>query len=440
MAGFNWMQRALFIPPVLLGAVILVMAPKMKATPPQADSASQKKVVRVLKVEPRKIQPYAVGFGHTEPLLDWEAQSELDGAVVWVSEQFKPGTIVKKDTEILKLDPSSYQLTIARLEAELEVSKLTDQTILESLKIAERDHQVQKSEYDRSLKLSETGHISRTEKDRATRELLASQQQLQTLKNSLAINSAQHKVLQAELSLAKRDLEHTVIKAPFDIRITHIHVGLAGFVNKGELMLEADGIDATEVSAQFPLGKMRPLRSAVKLSAMDNDVHRNLDAVVELAAGDRLIEWQAKVSRSGGQIDAQTQSQSIVVQIDDPYLQAIPGRKPPLIRGTFVKVTLKSPVMNDQLLLPNTAIHNQHVYVIEDGKLRIKPVSVDFVQGQIAVIKSGLQTDDVVVLSKIFPAVEGMLLQPQPDKNIGQWLDKETGFSVDKSKKSETKI
>lgn len=42
MAGFNWMQRALFIPPVLLGAVILVMAPKMKATPPQADSVSQK--------------------------------------------------------------------------------------------------------------------------------------------------------------------------------------------------------------------------------------------------------------------------------------------------------------------------------------------------------------------------------------------------------------
>lgn len=96
--------------------------------------------------------------------------------------------------------------------------------------------------------------------------------------------------------------------------------------------------------------------------------------------------------------------------------------------------------MDDQLLLPNTAIHNQHVYVLEEGKLRIKPVNVEFVQGQVAVIKSGLQAGDVVVLSKIFPAVEGMLLQPQPDKNIGKWLDKETGFSVGKSKKSETKI
>ncbi len=440
MAEFSWMQRALFVPPVLLGAAMLVMAPNMKATPPQVDKAAQKKVVRVLKLEPRKIQPYAVGFGHTEPSLEWEAQSELDGAVIWVSEQFKTGNIITKGEEILKLDPSSYQLSIARLEAEVEVSRLTHQTISESLKIAERDYQVQKSEYDRAMKLSATGHISRTEKDKATRELLASQQQLQTLKNNQAINSAQQQVLQAELSLAKRDLEHTVIKAPFDVRITQTHVGLAGYVNKGELMLEADGIEATEVSAQFPLGKMRPLRSAVTTNALDKDIHSNLNAVVELAAGDRLIAWQGKVNRSGGLIDSQTQSQSLVVQIDNPYQQAIPGQKPPLVRGTFVKVTLKSPVLKDQLLLPTTAIHNEHVYVLEEGKLRIRPIQVDFVQGQIAVIKSGLQTGEVVVLSKVFPAVEGMSLQPQPDKNIIKWLDKQTGFSSGKSKQSESKI
>ncbi len=440
MAGYTWLHRALFIPPVLLGVAILIMAPGMKTEPPKADSTVGKKVVRVLTITPRKVQPSAVGYGHTEPSQSWEAQSELDGAVVWVSEQFKTGTIIKKGNEILKLDPSSYQLTIAGLNAQLEVLILTDKTIIESLKIAEKDFLVQKSDYDRSMKLSETGYISRTEKDKATRALLSSQQQLQTQKNNLAINKAQHQVLQTELALAKRDLEQTVIKAPYDIRITEKQVGLAEYVNKGQLMLKADGIAVVEVRAQFSLGKMRPLRSATTLRAMDNNVHANLEAIVELQAGDRLIAWQGKVNRSGGKIDAQTQSQSIVVQIDGPYNQAVPGKKPPLIRDTFVKVTLKAPVINEQILLPINAIHNDKVYVIKDKKLMIKPVTVDFVQGQIAVIKSGIEKDDVVVLSKLSPAVEGMSLKPQSDEKINKWLDKESGFKTNKLKESEAKL
>lgn len=440
MTGYSWLQRALFIPPVLLGIALLVVAPGMKAEPPKASSAATKKVVRVLKVEPRNIQPSAIGYGHTEPAQDWLAQSELDGAVVWVSEQYKTGNIIRKDSEILRIDPASYQLTIARLQAELEVLTLTNQTIIDSLKIAEKEFQVQQSEYARSLKLSKTGHISKTEKDRATKELLSSQQQLQTQKNQLAINQAQQKVLQTELALANRDLEQTVIKAPFDIRIVETLVGLAEYVSKGELLLKADGIDAVEVRAQFPLGKMRPLRSSKHLNSLDANVHNDLAATVELQAGDKVITWPAEVSRSGGEIDAQTQSQSLVAQINQPYQQAIPGEKPPLIRGTFVKVTLKAPVMEQQVLLPINAIHDGRVYTVSEGKLRIKPVSVDFIQGQVAVIKSGVEFGDVVVLSKLSPAVEGMSLQLQPDEKISLWLDTQSGFGAEKAIKKEGKL
>lgn len=440
MTGYSWLQRALIIPPVLFGIVLLVVAPGMKAEPPKASTTAAKKVVRVLKVDPRNVQPSAVGYGYTEPAQDWHAQSELDGAVVWVSEQYKTGNIIRKDSEILRIDPASYQLTIARLQAELDVLTLTNRTIIDSLKIAEKEFQVQQSEYARSIKLSETGHLSNTEKDRATKDLLSSQQQLQTQKNQLAINQAQQKVLQTELALANRDLEQTVIKAPFDIRVIETLVGLAEYVNKGELLLKADGIDAVEVRAQFPLGKMRPLRSAKHLNALDSDVHSNLAATVELQAGDKVMTWPAEVSRSGGEIDSQTQSQSLVAQINQPYQQAIPGEKPPLVRGTFVKVTLKAPVIEQQVLLPINAIHDGKVYTVSEGKLRIKSVRVDFIQGQVAVLKSGLEFGDVVVLSKLSPAVEGMALQPQSDGNIALWLDKQTGFKSSKANQEEGQL
>ncbi len=439
MAKFSWKQKLLFIPPVLLGALFLVFAPRMKAEPPKADQTTGKKVVRVLKVIPRKLQPAAVGYGHVKPAHEWEAQAELDGTVIWVSEDFKDGALIGKGSEILKLDPSSYELGMVKLNAELAVAKLTENTIQESLKIAEKDFQLQKMEFDRAAGLAKSGLLSKSEKDKTTRDLLGSQQQLQTLKNNLEINRAQQKVLQAELAIAERELENTVIIAPYDIRVTEKMVDIAEYVNKGKVILRADGIDAVEVSAQFPLGKMRPLRRDSNLSPFDRKLHDKLEATVELGVGDKSIAWEAKVNRSGGKIDAQTQSQSIVVRIEDPYGKAAPGRKPPLLRDTFVKVKLRAPVMKRKILLPVTSIHNNKVYIVKEGKLEIKPVNIDFVQGQIAVLKNGIEINDIVVLSKLSPAVKGMALKPQPDKKIIQWLDKETGFKAGNPDKSKNK-
>ncbi len=62
---------------------------------------------------------------------------------------------------------------------------------------------------------------------------------------------------------------------------------------------------------------------------------------------------------------------------------------------------------------------------MKENQLVIQPVEVDFVQGQIAVIKSGLTLDDLVVVSQLQPAVQGMKLKPQPDKELMQWLSKQ---------------
>ena len=85
MSRFGWKQRVLIIPPLLLGSLFLALAPGMKAEPPTANQAAGKKVVRVLTISPRKIQPTAIGYGHTKPVHEWEAQAELDGTVTWIA-------------------------------------------------------------------------------------------------------------------------------------------------------------------------------------------------------------------------------------------------------------------------------------------------------------------------------------------------------------------
>lgn len=431
---FSWKKRLLWIPPLLLGLLVLFLAPLIKQEPAQSDKMNSLKVVRILKMQPRQIQPTAIGYGYVQPAVDWQAQSELSGTVIWISEKLDNGSIIIKGEKLLKIDPAPFLLTQAQLQAQLEVAKLKDKTIHSSLQIALQDFQLQKAELNRFQRLSKTGNISKTALDAGRRQLLSSQQQLQTLKNSLLINQAEQKVLNSQLAIIALDLQKTVLRAPFDLRITEVNIGFAEYINRGEQLLKADGLNAAEVSAQFPIGKMGPLRRAVKKSRSEQSPHADLQAVVELQTADRKISWQATVDRSGGLLDAQTQSQSIVVSIDNPYKKASPGSRPPLIRNTFVKVTLKAPVLKDQLLLPLTAIHNKMVYILDsDNKLQIKPVQIEFVQQQLAVIKSGLTVGERVILSPLSPAIKGMKLKPLQDKKMQQWLDKTTSFSIEKS-------
>jgi RND family efflux transporter MFP subunit len=432
--NFSWKKRLLWIPLLLLGALALFLAPQIKQAPPQTQKAASPKVVRIIKIQVRSIQPTAIGYGYIQPAREWQAQSELSGTVIWKSDKLKNGAIINRGETLLKIDPAPFLLTKAQLTAQLEVAQLKDKTIQASLDIAEQDVALQKKELQRIEKLSKTGNISKTTKDASKRQLLNSQQQLQTLKNNLLINQAEQKVLISQLAIIDLDLQKTSLTAPFAIRVTEVNVGVAQYINRGELLLKADGLDAAEVSAQFPLGKMHPLRKASNNTPFTNAQHTDLQASVELQAADRIISWQGVVDRTGGLLDAQTQSQSIVVRIDNPYQQATPGSRPPLIRNTFVQVILKAPILNKQLLLPITAIHNNQVYTLDaDNKLRIKVVKVDFIQQQIAVIHSGLNAGDKVILSPLSPAIEGMKLKPVQDKKMLNWLDKTSGFPVEKS-------
>jgi multidrug efflux pump subunit AcrA (membrane-fusion protein) len=202
-------------------------------------------------------------------------------------------------------------------------------------------------------------------------------------------------------------------------------LSLAEFVNRGALLLKADRIGDVDISAQFTMGKMRPLRAFKN----NNNTQKNsiLTAQISLQTTDKIMHWNGTVQGSTGIIDLQTQSQSIIVNVKNPYQQATPGSRPPLVRNTFVKVTLFAPVLENKILLPITAIHEDHIYIVDkNSKLKIIPIKVDFIQQEVAVIKSGLKQGDIVVLSPLFPAIKGMTLKAQADKKMIKWLEKKS--------------
>ncbi|MCP4755735.1 MAG: HlyD family secretion protein, partial [Proteobacteria bacterium] len=59
------------------------------------------------------------------------------------------------------------------------------------------------------------------------------------------------------------NLARTAITLPFDARIAEVMVDKSQFINQGQTLLVADGLDLAEISAQFSVEKMRNLLSSV---------------------------------------------------------------------------------------------------------------------------------------------------------------------------------
>jgi multidrug efflux pump subunit AcrA (membrane-fusion protein) len=99
--------------------------------------------------------------------------------------------------------------------------------------------------------------------------------------------------------------------------------------------------------------------------------------------------------------------------VDNPYENVIPGKRPPLLTNMYVEVTLKGRTVHQQLVVPRSAVHDSRIFICnQDNRLEIRPVTVKFHAGDLTVIDSGLEQGQILVLSDVVPAINGMRLKP----------------------------
>jgi len=257
----------------------------------------------------------------------------------------------------------------------------------------------------------------------AERALLTAEAKVQGLRNALAELAAEEKVLEARAAVAALNLARAIIAAPFDLRITELLSEVSEYANRGAILLKADGTGQAEVTAHIPVGRLQPLvrerGQAGWLLAPGAGLPAGplaLEARVILRRGERSAVWPARVSRVASSIDPQTQTVGLIVTVDQPYAQAVPGEKPPLAPNTFVEVMFTGAPIEDRVLIPAVAVREGRVYVANaEDRLEIRPVDIDFRQGRFAIVASGLEAGDRIVVSDLVPAIAGMKLAPIVD-------------------------
>lgn len=419
------------VPPIALAIAVAVFLSVSKKEPDRTASETVGIPVRTTTIESADFIPVARGWGSVRAAETWTAVSEVKGQVIWRHPALETGKIIPGGTKVLEIDPADYRLAIgqaeadlavyaaetAQIEAEAENTKRILALEKERLKLAE-------SELARNRDLLAQGVAAQNRVDEAERAALSGRRNVVELENALALVSprldrlkAQAERTNAALLRNRRDLERTVIVTPYDLRVTSVPVERFQFVNVGQTLATADGIARSEVVVQLPLDAFRRVLAGTDpiedtLAAIRSGPSGRIGAEVRLVSDPSQV-WNATMSRVEGALDARARTVPVVVTIEDPYGNANPPLRPPLVPNMQVEVTLTGRTIPGAIIVPETALHEGTAYVANaENRLELRPTTEAFRQEGVVAIADGLVPGDRLVLDDIAPAIPGSTLLP----------------------------
>jgi len=451
----NILQRKFALPLVALIGVVAAVAlvklqPKMEHKVEERPSTA----VKFITAKSFKVPPQISGFGEVIPDILLEAKSEVSGKVEYIHPQLKPGSILPKDTVVIKIEANDYQLALTKAQADLAVSKANlvelDINLRDSeadLVLAKERLSLSQKELKRTQGLIKKGAISQSNYDSQQSSTLQLRREVQNLQSQIATLPSQRAVLQAKEVIAQSDVEaqqrnlaRTVISLPFTARISEESIEDNQFVSQGTTLYKAQNIDRVLVNAQFPFDQFKKLSKGfprdidvnqiIQLTSDTESIFSKLGlgATVKLS-GQNGTEWEAKVERFLSDLDPSSRTLGIIVSVDDPYENIRPGIKPPLLSGMFAEVSLKGQARK-YIVLPRDALHENELYLVgQNNSLIRKKITAETQGSMILVATKGTGSvviGDKIITSDVFPAVSGMplygVLDVQREQQITDWL------------------
>ncbi len=427
----KWLHNLWLLFFIILGVIVIILGSKFKAQPKQSEIVEFATKAKFISAPKLVLKLSAKGDGYVKAANTWDAVAEVSGKVIYKSDKLKDGIFVNKGEELLEIDPSSYQLNLAQIDAQLETSKIKDNTTKLAIKTRSEEVSLLEKELSRLNKLLSKHNVSQSSVDSTQRSLVNAKANLQSQQSSLKINRAEREVLKIQRQQAENELNKTSLIAPMDVRIREVSISDSQYANRGQNLFIADAIDRVEIEFKFPIGKLRPLVMSSLQNGRSESQNwkpgvKGLLATVSLSQGDHVAKWDATITRVSSTINPKTQTLGIIAEVEKPYDMAKSGKKPPLLNDLFVEVEIHGKNTQPFLVIPSSALHQGKVYVInEDSRLKFRTVKVAFHQQGYAVIEKGLKPSEKIITSDIIPAIEGMLLKPVNDKKtLGQlWID-----------------
>lgn len=426
---------SMFVLMIAIGIAGFIFMNKNKKPAEHAGLQMAAKAVDVIEIKKAPFSASVTAYGSVEPAVVLQSKAEVSGKVTYVHPELKSGGGIAADTVVVRIDTEDYQVSLNQTQADLASSqsqlvqlKQEKTSTQRSLSLAKKNLDLGKKELERIRSLADKGLLARSALDAEQQKVIQLEQSVSDLQGQLTtyssrIDNAEAQITRSEQQVKgqKTTLKRTEITLPFDARISSVEVEKGEFVSIGSTLFEAINTDGVEIKAELPMHSMQVLASSLHGQSIDLQASNvdqalqllNLSARVRLVGGKKQAVWDARVARFSESVNPTRRTLSITVAVDNPYENIIVGERPPLLKGMYVAVELYVPSV-EAIVIPRKAIHDDRAFVVsKDNRLEIRKLDIQSKQSNDAIINSGLNEGDLLIVNDLIPVIEGMPLTPQ---------------------------
>ncbi len=413
---------------------------EMASRPPSAAPADEAVAVAVWPVRSGRVEERVETVGNLAPLKRTILYAEVDGVVAEVARAPKPldivvdgklvhyplnidiGVPVRRGDVLVRLDPKPFQLAVQQAEKQLlmarrELDRLLAWRRPEEIRqlrarvdAAKARLELEQGTLARYRRLRERGAVSEDELQRQETQVRLARAELEMAQAALevaqrgptpaevAVARAAVERAEAALAVARDRLERSVVRAPYDGVITE------AFVSEGER------VTATPRTELLELIYVDVLVAQVAVPEKYYGLIRPQDEV-ELYVANRSEPIRGIVAFVNGKVDYQTRTFRVRIGVDN--------RKRLLQPGQFVRARFAIRSSEDRPFVPVAAIRyfegDPHVFVVEDGRARVRRIKLGLSNETYAEVLSGLSPGDLVVTEHVDLLSDGMKVQIRED-------------------------
>jgi len=379
-------KKQILIPVGILALAVASTAGimSMKKPPEEKEKVDTTPIVAVEQISVQPMTLHVDSYGVVKPKYETELVAQVSGQILELSDTFVRGGFVKEGQLLARIDPNDYEAALIDAEANLASAKASLEQERAQGKVAEQ-------EWKRITNASPT--------------------ELSLRKPQLAQELARVKAAQASVLRAKRNLERTEIRAPYDAMIESRNIGLGSFVAMGSNLGKLLGTDIAEVRLPVADNQLQFLVAQGKQAKVN---------LVGTFAGNKTV-WSANISRSEGVVDNKSRMSYLVAEVKDPYYLNTPNdASTPLRFGAYVNAEIIGQQLAGATSIPRYLISEGRVATLNsDLKLEFVNVEIARSEGKNVIVTGGLESGDQIITSALDYPVDGMQLAlPKTDSEL----------------------
>jgi len=365
-------RRLVIVLIITISIAIMIGLKSMKPVPEKKPVTDTAVLVDVLELQSSRVIFKISSQGSVRPRTQTTLSAEVSGQIIHISDKFIPGGLFRKGEVLMHIDPTDYEVAVDQSAALLKQRQI---------------------EFNGAKSLQKKGY-------RAEAEFAAAKTALATAR--------------AGLVKAKKNLDRTKIRLPYDGIVKSKNSDLGQYVNPGSLLGTTFAIDKAEIRLALTDQDLAFLDLPETEDISGSNIVNRPEVKLSAIRKGKYQEWDAYIVRTEGTVDEKSRVTYAVAQLNNPYGLDVDMRRQdglvPLPIGTFVKAVITGNSYSDVIKVPRIAIRgkNELLFIDDNNRLDIRSVNILRADADFAYIQQGTTEGERIILSAIGSPINGM--------------------------------